>query len=101
MPTPAATVAAILSTTVAVSKQGATTTAATTTNNTEIPKTLTFSSISVQNSSAWPDENDNLYLEKMTRRVEHISNLHGSSRLGQSDRFMVRKKSYFAILRFF
>ena len=40
--------------------------------------------------SAWPTEEHNIYLKKMTRRVEHITNLFASSKLGQSDNFMVK-----------
>ena len=40
--------------------------------------------------SAWPDEDDNTKLEKMTRRVEHISGLLAASNKKQSDHFMVR-----------
>ena len=39
-------------------------------------------------SSAWPTEDNNIYLEKMTRRVEHITGLLASSKLKQSDNFM-------------
>ena len=39
--------------------------------------------------SAWPTEEHNIHLKKMTRRVEHITNLFASSKLGQSDNFMV------------
>ena len=38
--------------------------------------------------SAWPTEVDNIYLEKMTRRVEHITGLLASSKLRESDNFM-------------
>jgi hypothetical protein len=40
--------------------------------------------------SAWPDETHNPYLEKMTRRVEHITTLLASSSKGEADKFMVR-----------
>lgn len=40
-------------------------------------------------SSAWPTEEFNPALEKMTRRVEHITNLWASSSKGESDKFMV------------
>ena len=39
--------------------------------------------------SAWPNEDNTTALEKMTRRVEHITNLLASSKLDQSDNFMV------------
>ena len=42
--------------------------------------------------SVWPNEDHNVYLDKMTRRVEHITGLWASSRNNQSDAFMVRKQ---------
>lgn len=38
--------------------------------------------------NAWPNEDNTPALEKMTRRVEHITNLYASSKLDQSDNFM-------------
>ena len=38
--------------------------------------------------NAWPNEDSTPALDKMTRRVEHITNLLASSRLDQSDNFM-------------
>ena len=38
--------------------------------------------------SAWPTEDNNQALEKMTLRVEHITNLLASSKKGQADHFM-------------
>lgn len=38
--------------------------------------------------SAWPIEKDNLYLAKMTRRVEQIARLLGSSEKKEADNFM-------------
>ena len=38
--------------------------------------------------SAWPTEDNNKALEKMTLRVEHITNLLASSKKGQADHFM-------------
>lgn len=39
--------------------------------------------------SVWPIEDDHPALAKFTRRVEHLTNLFASSKLGQSDNFMV------------
>lgn len=38
--------------------------------------------------NVWPVEKDNLYLAKMTRRVEQIANLLGSSEKNEADNFM-------------
>ena len=38
--------------------------------------------------NAWPNEDNTKALEKMTLRVEHITNLLASSKKGQSDNFM-------------
>ena len=40
--------------------------------------------------SAWPTEEDNVVLDKLTRRVEHIMGLLAASNKRQSDNFMVR-----------
>ena len=39
--------------------------------------------------SVWPDEDDNLVLEKLTRRVEHLMGILAASNKHHSDNFMV------------
>ncbi len=39
--------------------------------------------------SVWPNEDDNIVLDKLTRRVEHIMGILAASNKGHSDNFMV------------
>ena len=51
--------------------------------------------------SVWPDEDDNLVLEKLTRRVEHLMGILAASNKYHSDNFMVinlSSKCFYTIL---
>ena len=39
--------------------------------------------------NCWPKENDNIYLEKMNRRIEHLTRLNANAYKNYSEPFMV------------
>ena len=44
--------------------------------------------------NVWPDEDDNVVLDKLTRRVEHVMGIFAASNKNHSDNFMVSEESH-------
>jgi hypothetical protein len=46
--------------------------------------------------SCWPNENDNVFLEKLNRRIEHVTGLWAATNKNFSEPYMVSEGSFLA-----